>query len=194
MSVRMTGEPWNNLSVVPPRSYTCGYCSHLVASERGLSTNNPLIGLNVCPECWGATFFDARGRQWPGALFGNAVAAAPDDIRLLYQEARTVCSDGGFTACILLCRKILAHVAVANGGDVDGRFIEHVNWLISERLVPKGAESWLDYVRRKGNEANHEIVIMSKQDAQGVLRFVEALLRSVYELPTLVPKPPGGQQ
>ena len=79
------------------------------------------------------------------------------------------------------------HVAVEKGADEDKTFQFYVQWLIDEHWVPKGAAGWLGYIRSRGNEANHEIVIMDKEDSTGVLRFTEALLRSVYELPAAVP-------
>ena len=57
--------------------------------------------------------------------------------------------------------------------------------------MPKGAELRLNYVRARGNEANHEIVVMGREDAIGVLKFTEALLRNVYELPASVPQLPS---
>jgi len=90
----------------------------------------------------------------------------------------------------MLCRKILMHTAVDKGAATSLSFQQYVEWLVSERYAPRGAETWLDYIRTRGNEANHEIVVMGKEDAKGVLLFTEALLRSVYELPGLVPPVP----
>ena len=87
----------------------------------------------------------------------------------------------------MLCRKLLMHTAVEKGANEGQSFQQYVKWLVDERYAPRGAEDWLDYIRGRGNEANHEIVVMGKKDAEGVLRFTEALLRGVYELPKLVP-------
>ena len=90
----------------------------------------------------------------------------------------------------MLCRKILMHTAVEKGASTNMSFQDYVTWLITERYAPRGAEEWLDYIRRRGNEANHEIVVMSRETASGVLLFTEALLRAVYELPRSVPQLP----
>ena len=82
------------------------------------------------------------------------------------------------------------HVAVEKGAKVGADFKFYVEWLIQERYAPRGAEAWLTYVKDRGNEANHELVPMTNQDATGVLRFTEALLRGVYELPNIVPRIP----
>ncbi|GAE92941.1 hypothetical protein JCM21714_1967 [Gracilibacillus boraciitolerans JCM 21714] len=41
----------------------------------------------------------------------------------------------------------------------------------------------MDHIRKKGNEANHELPDMQEDDAEELLKFTEMLLRFVYELP-----------
>ncbi len=82
------------------------------------------------------------------------------------------------------------HVAVEKGAPQNKSFLEYVEWLVDEHYVPKGGEGWVDYIRTRGNEANHEIAAVSKQDAEAVLRFTEELLRMVYELPAAIPQSP----
>ena len=41
--------------------------------------------------------------------------------------------------------------------------------------------------RKRGNEATHEIKLMSQTDAKELLTFIEMLLRFVYEFPAMVP-------
>ena len=53
--------------------------------------------------------------------------------------------------------------------------------------IPK---DWVDHIRRKGNEANHEIVSMSRDDAKDLIIFIEMLLKFMYEFPNMIPKPP----
>jgi hypothetical protein len=48
----------------------------------------------------------------------------------------------------------------------------------------------VDHIRRKGNEATHEIALMSQQDAEELVGFSEMLLKFVYEFPNRVPKAP----
>jgi hypothetical protein len=58
--------------------------------------------------------------------------------------------------------------------------------LDSQGYIPPDGKAWVDKIRGKGNEANHEIALMCKDDAILVLRFTEMLLRFVYELPALL--------
>jgi hypothetical protein len=48
----------------------------------------------------------------------------------------------------------------------------------------------VDHIRKKGNEANHEIVMMSARDAEEVVTFTQMMLTFVYELPGILPQPP----
>jgi hypothetical protein len=48
----------------------------------------------------------------------------------------------------------------------------------------------VDHIRKKGNEANHEIAIMSRTDAEELISFIEMLLKFMYEFPARIPPPP----
>jgi hypothetical protein len=56
--------------------------------------------------------------------------------------------------------------------------------------VPPNGRGWVDHIRTKGNEANHEIVLMSAEDALELISFSEMLLKFIYEFPSRVPKKP----
>lgn len=90
---------------------------------------------------------------------------------------------GGHTAAVLCCRKLLMHIAVSTGAKAGLPFIEYVEFFAAHNYIPPGASDWVDHIRRKGNEANHEIVIMSAEDAKDLLNFSEMLLKMIYEFP-----------
>lgn len=52
----------------------------------------------------------------------------------------------------------------------------------SASFAESGRE-WVDAIRKSGNEATHEIVLASEDDAKQLLDFAEMLLRIVYEFP-----------
>jgi len=64
--------------------------------------------------------------------------------------------------------------------------IEYVEYLTANHYVPPDAKGWVDHIRTKGNEANHEIVISSKTDAQELISFLEMLLKVIFEFPAAV--------
>ena len=145
--------------------------------------------IRLCPQCNAPTFLSAQDAQHPGPLLGGEVASLTDDIRRIYDEARNALTVGAATGTVMLCRKILMHVAVDRGAGEDLSFLAYVDWLVAEGWIPRGGQPWVDFIRRRGNEANHELPQMTSDDAAGILRFTEALLRNVYELPALVPPP-----
>lgn len=79
------------------------------------------------------------------------------------------------------------HIAVAKGAKAGESFISYVEFLSSENYIPRDAKSWVDEIRETGNEANHEIVIMTKKQAEDLLSFVAMILKLVYEFPSKVP-------
>ena len=96
-----------------------------------------------------------------------------------------------FTASVLACRKLLMHVAVSKGANVGLKFIEYVEYLAKNHLIPVWSEDWVDHIREKGNEANHEILIMKKEDAEDLISFSEMLLKLVYEFPANIQRKRG---
>jgi hypothetical protein len=82
------------------------------------------------------------------------------------------------------------HIAVEQKAKTNQTFLEYVNHLANTGYVPPNGKVWVDYIRKRGNEANHEIVLMTQGDAHALVGFVEALLRFVYELPRMVPEIP----
>jgi hypothetical protein len=106
----------------------------------------------------------------------------------LYDEARRAYSANSFTAVVLCCRKLLMHVAVSKGAKVGEPFASYVQFLADQNFVPPDAKGWVDHIRTKGNEANHEIAIMKAEDASELLEFSEMLLKLVYEYPATMAK------
>jgi hypothetical protein len=84
------------------------------------------------------------------------------------------------------------HIAVDKGADEGKRFIEYIEYLSDNNYVPPNGKAWVDHIRKKGNEANHEIKIMSKGDALNLITFIEMLLKFIYEFPSrITPKTPN---
>jgi len=177
---------WQDASLILPRKYICGYCNSLVASERGFFTGAPTRpdwAVYICPHCRKPTFVNQHGQQTPGVKYGCDVEHIPDEIRALYDEARDCIQSNAFTAATLCSRKILMHLAVENGAPPNQRFIDYVEFLSDGGYVPSGGKEWIDYIRLRGNDANHEIKIVDATDAKRLISFIEMLLKCIYEFP-----------
>ena len=180
---------WQGVGNIRSREFTCGHCGKLVASEKGWyakrnDSNQPWAAAHICHFCNNITYIAPTAKQYPGVKFGQDVEHidAPD-VQAMYDEARTAMQAGAPTSAVLACRKILMHVANSKGAKPNLRYIEYVDYLVSEHYVPPGSKEWVDKIREKGNEANHEISISTSEDAKMILGFIENLLRFVYELP-----------
>lgn len=179
---------WHNLQTITSQSYTCGHCGKPLASEKGYYANdvygNKAGSIQICHHCTKPTFI-TNTEQIPGTRFGHDVDGIEDNsVSELYDEARDCFSINAFTSCVLSCRKLLMHIAVSKGADMNKKFIEYVEYLSNKGYVPPDAKDWVDHIRTKGNEASHEIVVMKSEEAMDILSFTEMLLKLVYEFPT----------
>jgi Domain of unknown function (DUF4145) len=190
---------WPLQNNIRSKDYTCGYCNSPLASEKGyigeLGTGvkgervSGQASIYICHQCTRPTFFDRDGEQTPGVSYGRNVAGIDDaSVKDLYEEARRAMSVNSYTATILCCRKLLMHIAVAKGAPKNKAFTDYVDYLASQHYVPPDAKDWVDHIRKKGNEANHEIDIMPRSDAQELLDFIGMLLTLIYQFPATMRK------
>jgi len=75
------------------------------------------------------------------------------------------------------------NVAVHLGAPKNQPFTAYVDYLEANHYVPPGAKTWVDAIRKKGNDATHEIPATTKEDARELIDFVEMLLKLVFEFP-----------
>lgn len=181
---------WQHITTHSSRSYTCGFCGNSLASEKAYwarrsDNSQPGAYIYICHHCEKPTFFNLKdGTQTPGSRSGDDVKGIDDaGVEKLYAEVRDCFSKNAFTSTVLGCRKLLMHIAVSKGADAGKSFVEYVEYLSSQGYVPPGAKSWVDHIRTKGNEANHEIVVMSEEEAKDMISFCEMLLKLIYEFP-----------
>lgn len=192
MSTSIQGS-WTHTENVLPKQYKCGHCGLEVASVIGLNFREPnsafsnAILIRICPSCNQPTYFRSSD-QFPGIPFGSPVRGLPSDVEALYEQVRECTSAGAYTPTVLACRKILMHIGVDLKAKEGLSFLEYVEYLAANGFVPPNGRGWVDHIRKKGNEANHEIVLMSRSDAEDLIAFVEMLLKFIYEFPTRIPK------
>jgi hypothetical protein len=180
----MARYQWQTIQSQDSVSYVCAYCGNRVGPNRGWNTQTlPSVRILICSHCEQPTFFDEDANQWPGAMYGVPVQALPTDVETIYDEARRCMSVTAYNTAVMACRKLLMHLAVEKGAKENQNFKYYVNWLVENHFVPPGGEGWADHIRDKGNEANHEIVLIDQHSAEQVLSFVEMLLKFVYEMP-----------
>jgi hypothetical protein len=187
------GGEWQDCKPIEPASWTCGYCGEMVSCKsgyfayvKGTATRNAYIRL--CPNCDGPTVFTPTGKHYPLSTPGSPVSHVPDKLHTLYEEARTSAGAGAYTAAVLVCRKMLMNIAVEEKADEGKTFAYYVEYLADNGFVPPKGKAWVNYIRKRGNEATHEIALMSEKDATALITLVEMLLRFNYALPNMVPQ------
>lgn len=182
---------WSNLTKIASVKFICGYCNNNVASSLGYSGQEKLTGLFefvcICPHCEYPTYMNPN-RQIPGVAPGNSVLHLPSEIEALYSEARNAVSINANTAAVLTCRKLLMNIAVNHGAKEGATFVSYIDHLAEKGFVPPNGRAWVDHIRSKGNEATHEIRLMTNEEATNLISFAEMLLKFVYEFPNKVPK------
>ena len=79
------------------------------------------------------------------------------------------------------------NISVHQGAKEGLKFIEYVEYLSRNGYIPPNGKMWVDHIRKKGNEATHEILLMNQQDASELISFIEMILRFIYEFPSMIP-------
>ena len=154
--------------------------------------------------------YPARGRFWlscvecgtPHVKSGSLVSpsspplSTPEGLAdpelAVWAEIRACLGIGAYTSATMMCRKMLFHLAVANGlpaKDGGGRapnFTQATKHLQAEGIITSRMRPWVDRIKDIGNEANHELEAISERDAMDVARFTEQLLRLSFEMDALV--------
>ena len=186
---------WNNRYQIPPQKYTCGHCDSMVASDRGyqgvFSDGGMAVGgmIPICPHCDQPTYlacYSDKTIQIPTTMVGRSVEHLPSEVQELYNEARQCAGASSYTAAVMICRKLLMHLAVEKGAEKNQSFREYVDYLDREGYLPPNSKGWVDHIRNQGNEANHEIILKKESDAMKLIEFIEMLTKFIYEFPARV--------
>jgi len=183
---------WQNTQSFSSQNYQCSHCGKELASEKGYTAQRQEEHRNradteyicICHFCKKPTYIDMDKKQYPGVAFGNAVDGIDDEsVNNLYEEARNCASVNAYTATAMACRKILMNIAVAKGAKENLKFVQYVQYLADNSYVPPDGKDWVEHIKNKGNDANHKIEIVSKEDAEELLYFMEMLLTFIYAVP-----------
>ncbi|KAB2337641.1 DUF4145 domain-containing protein [Cytobacillus depressus] len=184
---------WKNVSNIGSVSYTCGFCNNDVAPSQGYySTTQDYMFrditsgiLAICPKCNLPTFINKinDNLQTPQPRLGKDIPFLPKEIKEIYNEARNCISVHAYNSAALSCRKLLMNVAFSKGAKAGEKFAVYVDFLDNNHFIPPGGKGWVDHIRKKGNEATHEIPNLKREDALELLDFTEMLLRNVFEMP-----------
>ena len=171
-----TKESWH--------TYTCGYCN-VITSGAVVATYTyvgQIVQWLLCTNCYQGSVKSRSGQIEPGVMFGPVIEGLPENIAGAYNEARNCFKVSALTACELISRKILMHVAVNKGADEGKSFATYLNYLEDKGYVTPPMKGWVDLIRQHGNLSTHVIEAPDRQRAESTLMFTAELLRLVYEM------------
>ena len=164
---------------------TCGYCESKVSSlvlAFIRDTNRPAVySWVMCTNCSQGSIVDFNGDVIPNIKFGKKINNLPLDIEKAYEEARNCYSASAYTGSVLLCRKIIMHVAVDKGAEEGDTFVSYLTYLEENHFITSNMKIWIDHIRNEGNTTNHTLSISDPKTSESILRFTSRLLDLVYE-------------
>lgn len=144
-----------------------------------------------CPVCYRASVRD-RGVVHPATRPLRDPKGLPAIDRAIWTEARSCLGVGANVAAVMLCRKLLFHMAVDSGlaakknnGHAPG-FAEAVRHLQTTGKITADMEPWVARIKDVGNDANHEVTPVTAEEATTVATFTLQLLVLVYEMKALM--------
>lgn len=148
----------------------------------------------MCVKCgigsWAIGDLDNVIVQYPSA----APFATPDhlsrEVKSTWEEACNSFTMGAYTACTLMCRKLIFYMAVEEGlPEKNDRnrapgFEQCINYLVESGLITsRYRDEWVDSIRIWGNAATHDLAVIEKNIAKKALSFTYSLLQMMYEFP-----------
>lgn len=183
---------WKDAENKKTFNYICGYCGSDIASQLGYSFVPSSSGeerlheyIRICHKCSKPTYISKEGEVVPSAIYGKNIKHLPDEIEVIYNEARKCFSINAFTSVIMCCRKLIMHIACENGAKEDLPFGKYVQHLKDEGYVAKPIHNLAEAILKYGNIANHKLELYDEDAATNIMLFTETILRTIYELPKI---------
>jgi hypothetical protein len=136
----------------------------------------------LCPSCIDASVLTKEGLLYPSAASGPVIEGLPGTVKDAYHEARMCLTVNGFTACELLCRKILMYVAVEKGAPTGDTFNNYLTHLTGLGYIAPPMKGWVELIRKHGNQSTHELPSPDRTRAESTLMLTAELLRLIYEM------------
>lgn len=176
------------------RDFSCGACGEATNGRAVASVKRSIDGATVwycvcsCPQREATVLLERGGSvvaQIPEAREYHPGEKWPPDLAQLFDEAGRAFAAGAYTAVAMVCRKALMACA-CHEGDTDGKsFTAYVDFIIGSVLTFPKAKDAIDKLRTIGNEANHKIRFVSRDDARRALDVVKYMLNTIYSIPTV---------
>lgn len=188
-NVQTVYQGGSSYSPTDKSAYATGDCPFCQAHQFGVValTSKSDVVWGRCVSC-GKGVVANEGVISPSTLPLREPAGLPEVEQRVWQEVRQCMSVGANAAAVMLCRKLLFHIAVTNGLPSKNdkgwapNFQACTDHLLTEGLITARMRPWVDRIKDVGNEANHEIVPITKEQAEDVTMFSQKLLELAFEM------------
>ncbi len=101
-------------------------------------------------------------------------------------EANNCLLNNNYTACALMCRKLLMNLAIAHEADEGLDFSTYIEYLQDYNVLTHDMDYFFDRepekIRTLGNDAAHMAKPVTKQNATDIIATSKILLSLVYKL------------
>jgi hypothetical protein len=124
--------------------------------------------------------------QWPPKGIRPAHPSVPAPLAADLREAHLCLSIGAFRGAAAMARRAVQGVAVEQGAK-DAKLSAQLKELEAKATLHPTMVEWADHIRLLGNVGAHPgadgLETVSEDEAREVVRFLDELLRWLYELP-----------
>jgi hypothetical protein len=175
---------------------TCPHCGREVRFDvhaQVMPVSGESHQLHQCQACAGVVYRLTDGHpatrtiaQWPLKGVRPVHPAVPAPIAADWFEAHLCLTIGAFRGAAAMARRAVQGVAVEQGAK-DGKLYSQLKELETRATLHPTMVEWAEHIRLLGNVAAHPgtdgLDTVSEEEARDVVRFLDELLRWLYELP-----------
>ncbi|WP_238654056.1 DUF4145 domain-containing protein [Paenibacillus piscarius] len=171
---------------------SCPYCNvkvRAISETRIFDADTGAIKYHIfkCPECFMPITIGIDGEIIPTSqlLPFEDIPYLPSSIEKMYCECRKCFSNACFYSVIMVARTLIMHISADLGATSNLRFVEYINYLEQEGYISRHNRTWVDKIRKLGNQYIHELDEATEDEAKLAITFIKHLLINVYELPQM---------
>ena len=171
-------------------AFLCPFCNVHSTFSSFMSSGGYYI--RTCDKCGNQVFFIFEGnklKDYYPKRTPQTDESIPNEIADDYKEAVKCFDAGAFKASVVMSRRAIQSSALERGIK-KGRLRDQIDELHAKDLIPDSVKEWAHEIRLTGNIGAHPdedlLQDVTKEDAQELIRFVEAYLNYVYVMPARV--------
>jgi hypothetical protein len=120
--------------------------------------------------------------MYPEAVGEWAVTHVPSDVQTIWDEAVKVYRVSANASAVVACGRALEAAAVHRGIG-KGSLQQRIEKMVKDGLVTTEFKDAMDYVRLIRNVGAHAGQEVSRESAEGTMRFTQQTLRLLFEVP-----------